>query len=745
MINDRKGPRTATVQNDLNPQWEERLIVELVGEIQSLELQIKDDNMVSAAGFVASVTLPPELYTSSEKVDKIWLPLALSKWPNGKKDKKRDTAKLCISTRYINAADAVGTACPYTPYPQRSGCAVSLFADAHDSPLPDVDIDAGTYMPGDLWNEVYASLCVAQRFIYITGWSVWTGLKLNRLPEGVEHETLGELLKRKADEGVHVCVMVWNDATSYDFGLGRWSKSDGLMGVRDEETKEYFKDSKVVCEAVPCNSQGFRTNVDGTTSYTARLAGKLGKSANFTHHQKTIMCDEEAPRSDRRKVVAYVGGIDLCGGRYDDHTHPLFDTLGGVHKGDFYQCCIPGVDEAYGPREPWHDLHSKVEGPVARDVVHNFETRWKRQADSDRRDMLHNLAGDDALLSEAEDVVTENTWSVQMFRSIDINSAIQVLDVEKGCETAYIYQIRRAQKFIYVENQYFLGSSTHWAIFDDKKNNIPCKHRIPYELVMKIVSKIRLGERFTVYVTVPMYSEGEAQSAVLQGILYWQSQTVGMMYRLIADALKRFGPADAHPTDYLVFGCPGQRCDQEPPKIPDDVQLSDKQKLLLRTRRHQIYVHSKMAIFDDEYVLIGSANINQRSMDGARDTEIAVGCVEDAYTMATTKGGALPRGHVSGYRRRLWAEHLGCTDPRFDAPHTLECVRHYKKLMAENWEAFVGDTPCRLPHGHLMTYPYTVAADGIITPTVECFPDLEDVKAYVMGTRCPGALDLMTT
>jgi len=26
-------------------------------------------------------------------------------------------------------------------------------------------------------------------------------------------------------------------------------------------------------------------------------------------------------------------------------------------------------------------------------------------------------------------------------------------------------------------------------------------------------------------------------------------------------------------------------------------------------------------IFDDEYVIVGSANINQRSMDGARDTE----------------------------------------------------------------------------------------------------------------------------
>lgn len=33
-------------------------------------------------------------------------------------------------------------------------------------------------------------------------------------------------------------------------------------------------------------------------------------------------------------------------------------------------------------------------------------------------------------------------------------------------------------------------------------------------------------------------------------------------------------------------------------------------------------------IFDDEYVIVGSANINQRSMDGTRDTEIAVGGYE---------------------------------------------------------------------------------------------------------------------
>ena len=33
--------------------------------------------------------------------------------------------------------------------------------------------------------------------------------------------------------------------------------------------------------------------------------------------------------------------------------------------------------------------------------------------------------------------------------------------------------------------------------------------------------------------------------------------------------------------------------------------------LVLDSLRHPIYVHSKMTIIDDDYVLVGSANINQ--------------------------------------------------------------------------------------------------------------------------------------
>jgi len=57
-----------------------------------------------------------------------------------------------------------------------------------------------------------------------------------------------------------------------------------------------------------------------------------------------------------------------------------------------------------------------------------------------------------------------------------------------------------------------------------------------------------------------------------------------------------------------------------------------------------IYVHSKGMIVDDEYVLLGSANINQRSMEGTRDTEIAMGAYQPNHTWA--KKHSKPRGQA---------------------------------------------------------------------------------------------------
>lgn len=64
-----------------------------------------------------------------------------------------------------------------------------------------------------------------------------------------------------------------------------------------------------------------------------------------------------------------------------------------------------------------------------------------------------------------------------------------------------------------------------------------------------------------------------------------------------------------------------------------------------KSRRFMIYVHSKGMIVDDEYVILGSANINQRSMEGTRDTEIAMGAYQPQHTWARKSSN--PRGQVA--------------------------------------------------------------------------------------------------
>ena len=56
-------------------------------------------------------------------------------------------------------------------------------------------------------------------------------------------------------------------------------------------------------------------------------------------------------------------------------------------------------------------------------------------------------------------------------------------------------------------------------------------------------------------------------------------------------------------------------------------------KTFRETLRFPIYVHSKMMIVDDVYIIVGSANINQRSLDGNRDTEIAIGGYQPGHTV----------------------------------------------------------------------------------------------------------------
>ena len=90
---------------------------------------------------------------------------------------------------------------------------------------------------------------------------------------------------------------------------------------------------------------------------------------------------------------------------------------------------------------------------------------------------------------------------------------------------------------------------------------------------------------------------------------------------------------------------PGEHLDRlEPVSEPGDPSA----KRFRDKLRFPIYVHSKMMIVDDAYIIVGSANINQRSMAGTRDTEMAVGCWQPAFPDSN------PYGDVHIFRKSLW-------------------------------------------------------------------------------------------
>ncbi|GMP34760.1 hypothetical protein CsSME_00007499 [Camellia sinensis var. sinensis] len=603
--------RTRLIENEPNnPKWYESFHIYCAHPASHVIFTVKDDNPIGAT-LIGRAYVPVRDLIDGEEID-TWAEIL-----DGDKNPIKAGSKIHVKLQYFDVTRDRSWArgirsskfpgVPYTFFSQRQGCRVSLYQDAHvpDKFVPKIPLAGGKYYePHRCWEDVFDAISNAQHFIYITGWSVYTEISLIRdtrrqKPGG--DIMLGELLKKKASEGVRVLMLVWDDRTSV--GL---LKKDGLMATHDEETEHYFQNTDVHCVLCPRNPD------DGGS-----IVQDLQISTMFTHHQKIVVVDSELPSggSQRRRIMSFVGGIDLCDGRYDTQFHSLFRTLDTAHHDDFHQPNYPGASITKGgPREPWHDIHSRLEGPIAWDVLFNFEQRWKKQGG---KDLLLNLRElDDVIIPPSPATFPDDheTWNVQLFRSIDGGAAFGFPDtpeeaakaglvsgkdniIDRSIQDAYIHAIRRAKNFIYIENQYFLGSSFGWRSDDIKVEDVGCLHLIPKELSLKIVSKIEAGERFTVYVVVPMWPEGIPESASVQAILDWQRRTMEMMYKDVIEALHAKG-IEEDPRNYLTFFCLGNRevkrsGEYEPSEKPEpDSDYIRAQE----ARRFMIYVHAKMMI-----------------------------------------------------------------------------------------------------------------------------------------------------
>ncbi|PWA60438.1 hypothetical protein CTI12_AA385350 [Artemisia annua] len=96
------------------------------------------------------------------------------------------------------------------------------------------------------------------------------------------------------------------------------------------------------------------------------LAAKIDKLAEAVFVKLGPRVDTQAPENNRR-ITAFICGLDLCGGRHDTPEHCLFRDLDTVFENDFHNLTFTAGTK--GPRQPWHDLRCRVDGPAAYDSV----------------------------------------------------------------------------------------------------------------------------------------------------------------------------------------------------------------------------------------------------------------------------------------------------------------------------------------------------------------------------------------
>jgi len=215
-------------------------------------------------------------------------------------------------------------------------------------------------------------------------------------------------------------------------------------------------------------------------------------------------------------------------------------------------------------------------------------------------------------------------------------------DPEHSIHMAYLSLINQADHFIYIENQFFISSTA----------GSPVKNQIAQALVDRIKVASARKEKFKVIVVCPLLPgfEGgveDAGSSVLRLQLYWEYQTISRNSDSIYEQLLKEENIK-NPLEYIQF-----------------YGLRNHGMLGNTPVTEIVYVHSKLMIVDDDVVIMGSANINDRSQLGVRDSEIAM-VLNDTEKVVTTLAGETRR--VSRFahelRMTIFKEIMGTTDDR---------------------------------------------------------------------------------
>ncbi|XP_022060280.1 phospholipase D1 isoform X1 [Acanthochromis polyacanthus] len=598
----------------------------------------------------------------------------------------------------------------------------------------EVNIPAKWYVNGKTYMEDVAdALEEAKEEIFITDWWLSPEIFLKRPVVEGNRWRLDCILKRKAQQGVRVFVMLYKEVElalginsgyskrtllhlhpnikvmrhpdhvssavylwahhekiividqsvafvgGIDLAYGRWDDKEHRLTDVGSVTLSHLEQAAAASSSTTAsangsgaasqsNGKGIFTVTDSTDQPKLKGQGRM-KRTRFSirrHLQKHGLAhadsDSDLEEDERSGSVRslHTGVGELFGNTRFWHGK---DYCNFVHK-DWIQLDKPFddfIDRHTTPRMPWHDIASVVHGKAARDVARHFIQRWNftKLVKPKYRSLSFPY-----LLPKSHTSATEQRYQVpdsistkvQILRSASDWSA-GIKYHEESIHNAYVHAIQNSQHFIYIENQFFISCADNKHVFN----------KIGDTIAERIIKAYREGKKYRVYVVTPLLPgfEGDINTgggSAIQAVMHFNYRTMNRGDHSIISQLKR-EMGDQWMNYISIAG------------LRTHAELEGKLVTEL------IYVHSKMLIADDNTVIIGSANINDRSMLGKRDSEVAV-IVEDSETVASVMDGQ--RYQAGRYALQLRLECfkmiLGAnTDPSIDVSDPIS-DQFYKEV-----------------------------------------------------------------
>lgn len=503
----------------------------------------------------------------------------------------------------------------------------------------------------------------ARKTVHMAYWTLDPAMKAS---SKVKAETLTDLMRDVIDRGVKLRIVVadFDPVIGTFFHLDAWKSYRKLIAIGDGLNEETRANLSVMCSRHDTRWGPLgRTAAQPILRYT--LAEKIEainalKSAKerkgyleaapglwpfisfdgetvsaravafpgffpAAHHEKLCVIDDE---------IVFLGGLDINAKRNDDWDH----------ENGF----------------PWHDVACRLEGPVAKFFASHFRCRWNEEreaslaflknatppngvaplpAGSGIPELPTEISDSDAIADGIE-VKPMRTLSRQNRSWFSRSPRAQITEIKKS----YLELFEGAEDFIYIENQYIRSTDIAEALAKQARQ----KKALELILCLPLIPE-------------DAFVEDEPNIATRHG-QYLREKNTDLLYDAFGDRIGIF-------------------CMQMPyeEKLPDP-ETDDPEHVI----RNTVYIHAKTMICDDKVAIIGSANLNDRSL------------VTDTETAIAWRGGT----SVKDYRVRLW-EHALDIDTSDWTEHHLEKWKRIARANAKGEPEERSGFIVPLPRHHL--------------------------------------------